>query len=61
MMNKYRIIFSPTGGTEKVSKSITKNWGYVEDIDLSVVDKNYQNISLIETCSNGRLCTYGWI
>ena len=32
MMNKYRIMFSPTGGTEKVSKSITKNWGYVEDI-----------------------------
>lgn len=27
MMNKYRITFSPTGGTEKVSKSITKNWG----------------------------------
>lgn len=48
MMNKYRIIFSPTGGTEKVSKSITKNWGYVEDIDLSVVDKNYQDISLTE-------------
>lgn len=48
MMNKYRIIFSPTGGTEKVSKSITKNWGYVEDIDLSVVNKNYQDISLTE-------------
>ena len=47
-MNKYRIIFSPTGGTEKVSKSITKNWGYVEDIDLSVVNKNYQDISLTE-------------
>lgn len=27
MMNKYRITFSPTGGTEKVLKSITKNWG----------------------------------
>lgn len=48
MMNKYGIIFSPTGGTEKVSKSITKNWGYVEDIDLSVVDKNYQDKSLTE-------------
>lgn len=47
-MNKYRIIFSSTGGTEKVSKSITKNWGYVEDIDLSVVHKNYQDISLTE-------------
>lgn len=48
MMNKYGIIFSPTGGTEKVSKSITKNWGYVENINLSVVDKNYQDISLTE-------------
>lgn len=48
MMNKYRIIFSPTGGTEKVSKSITKNWAYVEDIDLTIVDKNYQDISLTE-------------
>lgn len=46
MMNKYRIIFSPTGGTEKVSKSITKNWGHVEDIDLTIVDKDYYDISL---------------
>ncbi len=55
-MNKYRIIFSPTGGTEKVSKSITKNWGYVEDIDLSVVDKNYQNISLILASLSNATC-----
>lgn len=48
MMNKYRIIFSPTGGTEKVSKSITKNWGHVEDIDLTIVDKDYHDISLTE-------------
>lgn len=48
MMNKYRITFSPTGGTEKVSKSITKNWGHVEDIDLTIVDKNYHDISLTE-------------
>ena len=47
-MNKYRIIFSPTGGTEKVSKSITKNWGHVEDIDLTIVDKDYYDISLTE-------------
>lgn len=46
MMNKYRITFSPTGGTEKVSKSITKNWGHVEDIDLTIVDKDYYDISL---------------
>lgn len=48
MMNKYRITFSPTGGTEKVSKSITKNWGHVEDIDLTIVDKDYYDISLTE-------------
>ena len=47
-MNKYRITFSPTGGTEKVSKSITKNWGHVEDIDLTIVDKDYYDISLTE-------------
>ena len=45
-MNKYRITFSPTGGTEKVSKSITKNWGHVEDIDLTIVDKDYYDILL---------------
>ena len=32
-MNKYRIMFSPTGGTEKVAKAITKEWDNVEDID----------------------------
>lgn len=25
-MKYYRIIFSPTGGTEKVANAITKNW-----------------------------------
>lgn len=39
-MNKYRIMFSPTGGTEKVAKAITKEWDNVEDIDLSIADKN---------------------
>lgn len=45
-MNKYRIIFSPTGGTEKVAKAITKKWGNVEDIDLSIANKDYNDISL---------------
>lgn len=45
-MNKYRIIFSPTGGTEKVAKAITEKWDKVEDIDLSIVDRDYNDISL---------------
>ena len=45
-MNKYRILFSPTGGTEKVAKAITKEWDEVEDIDLSIVDKDYNDVSL---------------
>lgn len=31
-MNKYRIVFSPTGGTEKVTKTITKFWNEVKDV-----------------------------
>lgn len=46
MMNKYRIIFSPTGGTEKVAKAITKGWSEVKDIDLSIAGKNYKDITL---------------
>ena len=45
-MNKYRILFSPTGGTEKVAKAITKEWDEVEDIDLSIADKDYNDVSL---------------
>lgn len=44
--NKYRIMFSPTGGTEKVAKAITKEWDEVEDIDLSIADKDYNELSL---------------
>ena len=45
-MNKYRIIFSPTGGTEKVANAITKFWNEVKDIDLSKTDLDFNFISL---------------
>ena len=35
-MKYVQIIFSPTGGTEKVSKAVAKNWPSVETVDLSV-------------------------
>ena len=44
-MKKYQIIFSPTGGTEKVSNAITQNWSQVDTIDLSVPDTSYTDIS----------------
>lgn len=44
-MKNYQIIFSPTGGTEKVANAITQNWLRVETIDLSVPDTNYTDIS----------------
>ena len=31
-MKNYQIVFSPTGGTEKVANAITKNWSPVETI-----------------------------
>ncbi len=34
-MKYVQIIFSPTGGTEKVSKAVAKNWPSVETVDLS--------------------------
>ena len=35
-MKYVQIIFSPTGGTEKAAKALTKQWPSVETIDLSV-------------------------
>lgn len=34
-MKTYKIIFSPTGGTERIADAITKNWQEPEVIDLS--------------------------
>lgn len=45
-MNKYRIIFSPTGGTEKVVNTITKFQKEVKDIGLSKNDLDFSSISL---------------
>lgn len=43
-MNYYQIIFSPTGGTEKVANAISQNWTSVETIDLSVELRNYEEV-----------------
>ena len=43
-MKYYLIVFSPTGGTERVSKAITQNWSQVDTIDLSVPNTNYSGI-----------------
>lgn len=43
-MKNFQIIFSPTGGTEKVANAITKNWPQVDTIDLSVPDINFADI-----------------
>ncbi len=41
-MKKYMIIFSPTGGTAKVSEAITKKWSDVETIDLSDNNRSFE-------------------
>ena len=46
-MNVSQIIFSPTGGTEKVADIITKEWGMpVSKIDLSDAETDYSALSL---------------
>ena len=37
-MKCYQIVFSPTGGTERVARAITQNWSQVDTIDLSAPD-----------------------
>lgn len=44
-MKPYKIIFSPTGGTEKIANAISSKWADMETIDLSENNKDY-NISL---------------
>ena len=34
-MNCFQLIFSPTGGTERVAKALTQTWPEVQTIDLS--------------------------
>ena len=43
-MKYYQIIFSPTGGTERVAKAITQNWPQVGTIDLSTPGTKYTDI-----------------
>lgn len=43
-MKYYQIVFSPTGGTERVSKAITRNWSHVDTIDLSAPDTKFTDI-----------------
>ncbi|MDD6663390.1 MAG: 4Fe-4S binding protein, partial [Bulleidia sp.] len=43
-MKCYQIVFSPTGGTERVARAITQNWSQVDTIDLSAPDTKYAEI-----------------
>ena len=43
-MKYYQIVFSPTGGTERVAKAITQNWPQTSTIDLSAPDTKYTDI-----------------
>jgi ferredoxin len=45
-MKYVQIVFSPTGGTEKVADAITRNWPTVEKIDLSVATDDYSKYGL---------------
>ena len=44
-MKYYQLIFSPTGGTERVSKAVTQTWPQVDTIDLSNPHTDYAAIS----------------
>lgn len=46
-MKTYKIIFSPTGGAEKVANAVSSNWADTKTIDLSINNTDY-NISLEE-------------
>ncbi len=43
-MKYVQIIFSPTGGTKKVSEALTKDWPSVETIDLSNAGEDYSKV-----------------
>lgn len=46
-MNVSQIVFSPTGGTKKVTDAITKTWGMpVSEIDLTHAKTDYATFSL---------------
>lgn len=43
-MKYYQIVFSPTGGTEKVANAITQNWPISDTIDLSDKETKFTDI-----------------
>lgn len=43
-MKYVQIIFSPTGGTEKVSRAITNGWPSVDTIDISIANTDYSSV-----------------
>jgi ferredoxin len=45
-MKYVQIVFSPTGGTQKVADAITRSWPTVEKIDLSVSTDDYSKYGL---------------
>ncbi len=45
-MKYVQIIFSPTGGTEKVAKAIAGDWPAADTVDLSVPGADYGKITL---------------
>ena len=45
-MNCYQMIFSPTGGTEKVAASVTQNWPNIQTIDLSDASLDFASIAI---------------
>lgn len=44
-MKYCRIVFSPTGGTQRAADAITQGWLNVADVDLSCVNTDYSSIS----------------
>lgn len=44
-MSYIQIVFSPTGGTERVANAITKNWPHLKKIDLSVPEDDFTQYS----------------
>ena len=48
-MKCYQILFSPTGGTEKVAAAITQNWPGVQTIDLSSTSTDFASFFIDDT------------
>ena len=42
----YSIYFSPTGGTEKVTKLLSSAWEETKDLDISDLHFNYEDVNI---------------